>query len=390
MWLYKLTIPIKEKRLKKKEILTVLFILTDISKWKTEKLYLELLAHPRFNPILGIAGRPGKTEFECKEQAFELKKYLDLKNYPYIELINTYSPTPDIVVYTEPYGGAVPRHQQIYKYFGSLFLSINYSCHTTHLAIDYFSLLHQWAWIDCYENLNALIDAYDNIGYERKSLELTGLPMIDQLLDKPLSDPWKKHKPTKKRIIWAPHHSLGGFDDESIIYSTFIQYSDLMLNLARKYEKELQFAFKPHPLLKYKLDKIWGKDRADEYYNAWANLPNGQLEEGAYQDLFYYSDALIHDCSSFIVEYQVMDKPTLFLVRNQNEILADLNSFGQKAFFSQNLAYDFASVEKFLKEIINGKDPQKTMRQDFLRNEIVGYTERNASCVIINRILEKL
>lgn len=385
-----LTIPFKERRLYKKPTINVLFILTDLSKWKTEKLYLKMKSHPQFCPILGVTQRGVESTSETKSLIDILIKYLSTKDYPFIILNKTYKPNPDIVIYTEPYGKTIPKHQSVLKYFKSLFLSINYSCHTTHLYIDYHSLLHEWAWLDCYESKAALNDAYYYIGRKRKSLQLTGLPMIDQLLDKPNRNPWKHQGTQKKRIIWAPHHSIGGFSDESIIYSTFLECSDLMLKLAQRYAGEVQFAFKPHPLLKYKLEALWGEQRTNDYYNAWKQLDNGQLEQGGYQELFYYSDALIHDCSSFIVEYQVLNKPSLFLVRDLGNIMSDLNSFGKQAFLAQNLAYTENDIINFINGIIEGKDPNPERRQNFLNKELFGFTNYDASSKIIDAILSRI
>lgn len=391
---YKLTLPIKKRRLRNKlknnKGVDVLFVLNDLAKWKSEKLYLKMIEHPSFNPVLGVTYRPGGSKDEITLQRNTLIEYLNRKGYEYITLTNTYYPTPDIIIYSEPYRSSVPKSQSVYKYFNSLFVSINYSSHTTHLDIDYFSTVHLWAWIDCYESKDAIIDAYKYIGKKRKSICLTGLPMIDQLLDKPTKDPWKRQSKPKKRIIWAPHHSLGGFEGESIIYGTFLEYAEYMLQIAKIYEDKIQFAFKPHPLLKDKLVHLWGKEAADKYYETWKNLSNGQLEIGEYHDLFATSDALIHDCSSFIVEYHLSNKPSLFLINNIDNILEDLNQFGRKAFFTQNLSHSKEDIKLFINAILNGDDPNEVKRKEFLKNSIEGYPEGNASDKILEMILTRI
>ena len=65
---------------------------------------------------------------------------------------------------------------------------------------------------------------------------------------------------------------------------------DLMIEIALLYKDKVQIAFKPHPLLKEKLIKLWGAQATDDYYRKWDNLPNGQLETGDYVDLFKTSD----------------------------------------------------------------------------------------------------
>ena len=386
-WTYKLTIPSKVKRIRGKDKISVLFILNDVAKWKSEKLYLEMLQHPRFNPILGVTIRPGESDNTILQKKAILKEYLQYKGYDYIDLSTSNLRRPDIVIYSEPYGNSVPKDQSIYKYLSSLFLSINYSCHTTHLHIDYYSLLHRWCWIDCYENQRAIEQAYKSIGHIRKSIQLTGLPMIDQLLEPPTENPWKAQDYPKKRIIWAPHHSLGGFEGESIVYSTFLTYAETMIELAKKYQENIQIAFKPHPLLFDKLIQVWGREATEEYYKKWEEMKNTQLELGSYKDLFATSDAMIHDSSSFIVEYLLMDKPTLFLVRDLDDIRNDLNDFGDQAFLTQNLGYNIKDIETFITQVIKGKDINSYHRGEFLKKEIVGYPEGDASKKIIDTIL---
>lgn len=385
--LYKITIPHKVKKLQNKEKITVLFILNDLSKWKSEYLYLAMKNHPRFTPILGITYRNSESISSYSAKVIELIDYFNKKKYPYIELNSTLKPNPDIIIYTEPYKSVVPKNQSAFAYWDSLFINITYSSHTTHIAIDYYARMQLIAWIDCYESRLALEDAYKYIGKKRKSLKLTGLPMFDIIKSPINTDPWKIKDSTKKRIVWAPHHSLGGFPGETIVYGNFLKICDYMFDLARKFNNEIQIAFKPHPLLKEKLEKIWGIQKTNDYYQKWFNLPNGQLETGDYVDLFKTSDALIHDSSSFIVEYQVLNKPTLFIVRNEELIYKDLNRFGEKFFRTQSLAYEKKDIEIFILDIINNRDLKRYEREIVLKEDMCGLNGMSASQNIIDLIL---
>lgn len=384
--IYNLTITRKIKLLRSKDVVNVLFILNDLSKWKSEELYILMKKHKKFNPILGVTYRKGESLSIRSQKVLDLIKYLNQKKYSFIELDGPVRPCPEIVIYTEPYGGSIAHNQSVYKYLGSLFININYSCHTTHLPIDYYSLMMEYAWIDCYESHLAIEDAYNYIGHKRKNIKHTGLPMIDSLLTPANSDPWKKQNKNKKRIIWAPHHSIGGFANETIIYSTFLDICDYMLELACEYKDQIQIAFKPHPLLREKLDTIWGYAKAQAYYDRWRNLENCQVEEGAYSDLFKTSDAMIHDSSSFIVEYQIMNKPVLFTVRDEDDIVKDFNKFGKKAFYSQQLAYRKEEIKDFIEDLINNNDKYKSSRQSLIK-EVQAPYNKSASDNILDLIL---
>lgn len=387
---YRLTIKQKVNKLKNKDILTVLFILNDLSKWKSEILYIEMLHNDRFRPIIGVTIRRGESVSSYSQKVITLVEYLNKKDYEYIELDKTLKPNPDIIIYTEPYGEAVPIRQSIFAYWKSLFVSINYCCHITHLNIDYFTRLHECAWIDCYESKAAAKDAFVFIGKSRNNIKLTGLPMFDQLAMPSDVDPWKKQEKRKKRIIWAPHHSLGKSTAETIVYGNFLEYYQFMLDIAIEYEDIVQFAFKPHPLLKEKLFSVWGIKKTNEYFSLWDNLSNGQTELGAYQDLFKNSDALIHDCSTFMVEYQFLNKPILFIVRNEENILKDMNSFGKHAFYSQTLGYTKQDVKEFIDLIINDLDNKMSERKNFLEKDIIYDKNISASKRIIDSILSSI
>ncbi|MDI5934175.1 hypothetical protein [Halomonas kalidii] len=113
---------------------------------------------------------------------------------------------------------------------------------------------------------------------------LTGYPSCESLLVKykGMQCAWKNQKSEKKKIIFAPHHSIN--EDTGSRLSNFVEYADVMAKLARKYRNETQWSFKPHPLLKPKLyiPPGWGKKKTDEYFSFWALLENYQLDESEY------------------------------------------------------------------------------------------------------------
>jgi CDP-glycerol glycerophosphotransferase (TagB/SpsB family) len=140
-----------------------------------------------------------------------------------------------------------------------------------------------------------------------------------------------------------------------------------MLQLAEKYQEEVQFAFKPHPVLKFKLINLWGLEKTEEYYKRWENLSNGQIEQGDYIDLFKTSDAMIHDCGSFTAEYLYTQKPVLFQIRDE-KVKDEFNSFGQLCFEKHYHAYTIEETETFIREIvINGNDPKAEEREQFYK-----------------------
>jgi CDP-glycerol glycerophosphotransferase (TagB/SpsB family) len=140
-------------------------------------------------------------------------------------------------------------------------------------------------------------------------------------------------------------------------------------------------AFKPHPMLKNNLynHPDWGISLTEEYYRKWENLSNGQLEEGEYIDLFLNSDAIILDSISFMTEYIVTQKPTLFTIRDRS-IYSKFNEFGILNF---NLLYKTNQLEvdiiNYIENIINETDTMKNDRIDFINKYLTPPNNRTAS-----------
>lgn len=211
--------------------------------------------------------------------------------------------------------------------------------------------------------------AEDNMDNHAKNVYITGSPKLDYLIDKTYvpTDPWRCSK-EKKRVIWAPHHTLEEVEPYYQLCA-FLDLSDYMLEIAQEYQEEVQFAFKPHPMLRPRLYKMWGKQRTDEYYARWSSGINTQLEEGEFINLFLTSDAMIMDSLSFIAEYTIIDKPAFFTYGEKTRF--SLNRFGRAII---NVLYRnktqgtlFKDIRNFLDEVVlSGKDEKKERRRRFI------------------------
>jgi CDP-glycerol glycerophosphotransferase (TagB/SpsB family) len=163
-----------------------------------------------------------------------------------------------------------------------------------------------------------------------------------------------------------------------------------MLEIAEKYKDDVQFAFKPHPVLKFKLINIWGKEKTEAYYKKWEELENAQLEQGYYMDLFKTSDALIHDCASFTAEYLYTGKPVLFMVRDP-QVLSHWNPFGRKCFDMHYHAENTEQIEEFIKNVVlQGQDSMQEEREKFCREYLYPADGVMPSQKIMNFLKEEL
>ena len=384
--LYPLYKPYLIKRMRKKDKIKVVFVLSELGKWKTESLYNAMKRHERFSPMLVVVDTMLHNGSEKR-----VMKYLDSKGYPYtfLEQEKTITDTfhPDIIFYQEPYDNYyLENHHFIYN-LKSLFCYVNYAFHSMVVPDANNMPLYGCVFQLYFENESTLLDLKNSIGDYANNGVVTGLPMTDILINSNGVNPWKNLSSNRKKIIWAPHHTLPGGVNSFLVYSTFLKYSDFMLEMAEKYKDSVQFAFKPHPLLKMKLEKFWPVEKINDYYNTWASMSNTQIEEGDYVSLFQYSDAMIHDCGSFQIEYHYTHNPALYLCDNIEEHERGMNTFAKSAFELHYMGKNEQDIEQFINNVINEVDTKRDERLTFYKEYLLPPYGKSASDNIINAIL---
>lgn len=393
---YRCKIPKLVKRIRAKEKIQVWFMLSDLSMWKTEELYKTMVDHPRFEPHIGTVLLTGDAASASTKKYKKLKDYLNYKHYQYkdVYIQNTSTIKADIIFYQQPYLGVIAPEVFFQNFINgnTLFCYANYALYSVScikenkFCID--SPLHRFSWQIYMENaLTAEVGKLSVI--KGKNIVITGLPVQDTLLkDTDNGNPWKPQTIHKKKIIFAPHHTIPTTDN-LLNYSQFLEVADMMLVIAEKYKDKVQFAFKPHPFLYTKLKDFWGEEKTAEYYKRWEDMENTQLVDGAYQSLFKYSDALIHDCSSFTIEYCFTKKPAMYLVKPEQEVehRTKLNRFAQKAFDLHKHGVTKEDIEEFILSVIDGDDAMKSEREKYYNDYLLPPNGKTASENIINAIL---
>lgn len=370
--------PFLVNRLRKKEQIVVAFVIFELGSWKTENLYLSMLSHNRFCPLLIVV-----PSLDNANENNILKAYLLKKKYTFFELNDGETIKkrfhPDIIFYQKPYSRCFKKSVFYRNNLSSLFCYMSYCFRNTTLNFNQNSFFHNYAWQIYVENniMKKELELFmDNKG---KNLVVTGLTVMDDLMKNKENyvDPWKPLG-NRKRIIYAPHHTI---NNEIVNRSTFLQYYDFMLELAEKYKDEVQWAFKPHPLLKAKLYKLWGEKKTNDYFARWSYLENTQYEYGEYMGLFKYSDAMIHDCGSFIIEYLYTLKPVMYLANN--DVLDEhTNNQTRKSLELHYIGRNRKDIETFIQNVIAGKDVMREERLKFYNSNLIPNTKSSSENVI--------
>lgn len=388
-----------EKVRKKKGPLNVVFFALMDSVWKYDELYQLMEKDTRFNSTILVCpvvtyGRDNMLmNMDKCYNLFKSRGYNVIRSYnsqtdKYIDVREELK--PDIIFYTNPYEGLIDDRYYITQFPEVLSCYVPYyMSEANHPQISYNTLFQNLLWRFYLETEYAHNVACINSRIKGRNVVVSGYPGIDKFIYKKYlpKDNWKIKDNKVKRIIWAPHHTIT--DYTFVSYSTFLYYYDFMFELANKYKNKIQITFKPHPLLKNRLDLMWGKEKTLEYYEEWKNLENGMLNDGAYEDLFLTSDVIIHDSGSFIGEYLYTGKPAMFL-SNGRDFKVQYNAFAQECLKHYYIGKNKEDIEIFIVNLINGKDMLKEKRNLYLKNKLMPPNGKLASENIIDNLVKEL
>ncbi len=382
----KLYLPFHVRKIRKKEKIRFLFVLQLLSQWKTEPLFLAMLKHPRIEPILGIADC-----IEIPGAEKEVEEYCHKKGYDYIYLDTEKTLIeqvhPDIVAFQKPYKQLIAPAHYIDSNISVPHVLIPYGMNSVLERWILNRRLHLMCWQQYIENKSICEQKARLHLWHGKNYVVTGLPIMDTLRQPKSSfpDPWGDTG-SRKRIIYAPHHTIPSIHGKGVAFSTFLDNGEFMAEMASKYADKVYFVFKPHPLLYKKMVEYWGKEKTDAYYNLWRNKPYCHIEEGEYLSLFKHSDAMIHDCGSFTVEYMYAGKPVMYLLHDEHHD-DNLSHYVKEAFDLHEKGWTHDDIEGFIQNVIDGVDRKKKEREAFVARNLTPPHGKSACENIINAIL---
>ncbi|BBP43107.1 hypothetical protein THMIRHAT_08530 [Thiosulfativibrio zosterae] len=326
-------------------------------------------------------------------------EYFASKGYPVYSSFNPADDTwlnldelkPDILFFTNPHNLTRKEYySDVYNAYLSVYVPY-YFMATKHAGDDYamygspfLSSMFKVFWPSEYH----LQQQKKVTRGQVKNGLVTGYPAMEPIVETTkVIKVWKLQENQKKKIIFAPHHTI--VQGEKSL-SSFLKLASFIQSLAMQFSDQIQWSFKPHPILKAKLIKHpeWGKEKTEAYYQFWLTNTFTQLDEGEYIDLFKESDAIIHDSSSFIAEYAFLEKPALFLM-DEEKANYIVNSFG-KMFLQQYLVTDNKEeIVEFIKEVLQGSITASNSPS--LKNYITEfYIENQPSELVINHLKKAL
>lgn len=374
------------KRLKRSGSIRVAFIVYSHAVWKLDDLYKALTLRPRFDAKLFLCPQinlgPAHRDRQLQESHESMiragipHQMPSLQEPPGNDIRNTFE--PHIVFLTNPWPLSDPLYH--HDHFGSsLRCYIPYSWDVAATSNRHYGMaFHRSLWRYYLPSRHHRCDAITETPSLSKSVRVVGYPPIDELTARAAAHNTSESR--KPVVIWAPHHTLPGHG-ALLDWSTFLRYSHFMLKLAASHKDSIRFVFKPHPMLRGRLEQrsMWGPKQTDQYWCEWLALSNAAVHEGPYTQLFCDSDALIHDCGSFLAEYLATMRPCLFLY--QRDSVADtLNAAGRHALSLHYSAHSETDIERFCSDVVlKQQDPladaRRTQSRDLFGNRDKSATE---------------
>jgi len=377
----------------------VVFLVSSLPMWRFQKLYDLLREDNRFTVRMALYPFRQYSQDQQEASVRELRSYCSARQMEYLDLTGEETPgkklrealDPDILFYPQPYNFLFGNDLDSKAFYDKLLCYIPYSIYMTNAPWVYKTLFNNLAWRLYYGSEYSRSYARKILYHDGRNIRVVGEPMAD-FFDSPATEKaWKPQDKPKKKVIWAPHFSI---ENRGMHHrDSFTWLSDCMWKLAEEYRDRIQFAFKPHPRLLSVLNDLpgWGEEKARAYYKQWEEGANTQLETGPYVDLFKDSDAMIHDCGSFSVEYHLTGKPVLFMTKDLETVIKDKNEVGRNGILAHYVGSSEGDIVRFLEEVVlAGKDPKQEERKLYKEQYLSPPGGKSVAETIYTDILEGL
>jgi len=192
-----------------------------------------------------------------------------------------------------------------------------------------------------------------------------------------------------KRILLCPHHSIER-DTDGLRLSTFLRFADFFLRLPAM-RPDVRFVFRPHPLLfpRLRTAKWWGEERTAEYERRMESFPNVEFQRGGdYFRTFAESDALVHDCGSFLAEYFYTGKPQCYLLADAETEEREFLPFGRMLLGAVRKARTEEEILAFIDAVAGGADDSGAQRRAELARAEVCVNHPRAAARVAEAVLE--
>lgn len=392
-------LPVVLRRVISKKKINVVFLPMNVAMWRYDGVCRRMLADERFNVQIVTAPSMFQTRELQRAEQRRMVDYFTRKGFPVVAGLDEEEGAwislkrfkPDLIFYTQPYDGTVAKPFSYWTNFGALFCCSPYS---------FFPSGARWFWGNTLQNLAWRY--YLPLDYHKEVFRThakngaeNAVPVgyffeeeyrLEEDCSRRVKRVWKED--ARKRVVWAPHHSI--VDGAESKVSSFLDICDAMVELRERYRGRVVFAFKPHPMLKMSLYRLWGAHKTDSYYEGWAKAENSFVSGDSFVTLFAGSDALIHCSLSFTIDYLYTGKPVQY-VYSKTRNAPDFGAIGREALSAHYPAHDVADIERFIEDVVlAGNDPKRKEREDVYQKYLKSPNGKTFSENVVEDILKGL
>ncbi len=356
---------------KEKGKISVLFIIHNMYTWSALALiYQQLIKRADTSVhVLGITSQ--NSEYDVQNTISEkVTEFLSLAGIPFstidekdinqfMALLNAIN--PDWIIRQSPWDKDLP------EIFSSLHLSHFKLAYVPYMGID---LVKDFSLNNINQEVNQNFHLYCDRIYcqseiafkqhqelylgDKGILRFLGSPKLEYILDYFSNKP-KKERDKTFNLLWTPHHSIE--KNTWLQFATFQDNCLLFIELAKRLGDKIHIRLRPHPILFIKMKKT-NPRLFTRFIREWEKLSNTSIDD--YWDQipsFEWSDALITDGVSFLAEYPLTNKPSIFIKRKEH---LEFNENGLLAENCSHIATSHQDIEELITQLVDNKLPVKT------------------------------
>ena len=381
-------------KIKRGEKIRVMFLVSELSKWKTQSLFERMESSDQFEPFVAVSCRgfwyehpEYKSLLDETIKAFQSKglKYEVVADFNTMQNIPLKKFRPDIVFYEQPYDWKREYLPITVSRF-ALTAYVPYYVPTNEIdPLWYVGEFHRtnFLYILLNDQIKDALDSYlDPKKYAGQTVALghTFYDLYGEASESPNDG--------NGLVIYAPHWAFDhprNVNSQNI--STFLWNGREILAYAKAHP-EVKWLFKPHPGLRWRLIEsgAWTKDEIEAYYQEWDKI--GECYYGDdYVQLFKKSRVMITDCGSFLAEYPPCGGALIHL-RSATEKSVLLRSYA-KMYDSFYQVHDLKDLYETLDMVVvRGEDPKHNERMQAVRDlKLIG---NDAAKNIVDYLLNML
>lgn len=381
------------EKLARGERLRVAFLVCDASMFSAEPVFAKMRGDPRFDCFIAVAPRVTRGEAFLRDT---LAKTVDTLSERYPQAVRAHydldsgraeSLDADLVFSSVLYEDqtlpdyTVERLSRralvaiLYYGYGGLFFTNGKK--TPFLP----NVTFAWRYFVSNEATRALSVARNPALAE--NVRVVGYCKMDRLAS------MRPRARARRRVLLCPHHTINR-EADGLALSTFLQHAGMYLKLPVLFP-EIDFVFRPHPLLFPRLAtaKWWGTEKTEAYRAKMASYPNVEFQQGGdYFETFADSDALVHDCGSFLAEYFYTGRPQCYLLADDATVDRQFLPFSRRLLEHVDRAYTDDDVVAFIRRVVvEGVDPRKAARDEFAEREVC-VNHPHAADAVLAEVLE--